>query len=233
MTISVEKFRARLRSYSESDLKQTLENCRGKDEYALKVKEELNERYPGWDRPKTRRGGNRATMARFRGKEQEFDTARAAYIWLVERFAEVNPTLFTDVRWETTGYVGVGRRRGPDGAARNYFAKSPTKLFRKTPTLADSPSNFYRLTNGWYVNLNLNTRENFEILCRFSSVAGLTHNQDWDWEVTDPTEQFNDSRRRIQLAAELQKEIDELLGQPPGANPAVNPDSAKAQRRLP
>ena len=218
MPLSIEQFRARLRSYSESDLKQTLENSRGKDESAREVKEELNARFPGWDRPRARRGGSRATLARFRGKEQEFDTARAAYIWLVERFAQVNPALFTDVRWETTGYVGVGRRRGPGGAARNYFAKSPVKLFRQTPALADSRSNFHRLTNGWYVNLNLNTRENFEILCRFSSVSGLTHNQDWDWEVLDPTDQLRESKRRVQLAAELQKEMDEFLGQLPSAD---------------
>ena len=218
MLPSIEKFRARLLSYSESELKQTLENCRGQDEYAREVKLELNSRFPGWDKPRTRRGGSRATIARFRGKKQEFETARAAYIWLVERFAETNPTLFTDVRWETTGYVGVGRRRGPDGAARNYFAKSPAKLFRQTPALADSPSNFHRLKNGWYVNLNLNTRENFEILCRFSSVSGWAHDRDWDWEVLDPTEQLHDSRRRTQLAAELQKEINEFLAQPPAVD---------------
>lgn len=218
MPLSLEQFRARLRSHSEAELKQTLANCQGKDEYAREVLQHLNECFPGWDKPRTRRGGSRATVARFRGKEQEFETARAAYIWLVERFAQTNPTLFTDVRWETTGYVGVGRRRGKDGAARNYFAKSPAKLFRHTPTLADSPSNYHRLTNGWYVNLNLNTRENFEILCRFSGVSGLQHDGDWDWVVLDPTDQLSDSRHRVQLGAELLKEMDEFFRQSPSAD---------------
>lgn len=218
MPPSIEQFRAKLHIYSQAELKQTLENCRGEDEYAREVLQELNGRFPGWDKPKTRRGGGRPTVARFRSKEQEFQTARAAYIWLVERFAQANPTLFTDVRWETTGYVGVGRRRSKDGAARNYFASSPEKLFRQTPALADSPSNYHRMTNGWYVNLNLNTRENFEILCRFSSVCGLQHNQDWDWEVLDATDELNDTRHRAQLGAELLREMGVLFHQAPSAD---------------
>lgn len=213
MPITIEEFRGRLSTYSRAQLEQTLRNCLQKPDYAREVKECLDRRFPGWDEPRTRRGGSRTTIARFRGQEFKFESARAAYLWLIERFAEMNPTLFTDVRWETTGYVAVGRRRGPDGAARNYFAKSPAKLFRQTPTLADSQSNYRRLNNGWYINLNLNTRENFEILCRFSAVSGLSHNIDWDWEVLDPTEQLHDSRRRVQLGAELEKEIYGLLAQ--------------------
>lgn len=218
MPLSLDQFRESLRTESEDELRQRFENSRGKEKYAehaLVVKRELDARFPGWEKPRTRRGGSRATIARFRGKEREFDTARSAYIWLVERFASVNPTLFTDVRWETTGYVGIGRRRGPDGAARNYFAKAPAKLFRQTPTLAGDPNNFHLLKNGWFVNLNLNTRENFEILCRFASVSKLKHGDDWDWEVLEPTGQLNDVRQRALLAEELQKEIDEFFRHPP------------------
>lgn len=221
MPLSLDQFRESIRTDSEAALKQRYENCRANPKYAehaLIVKRELNARFPGWDRPRTRRGGSRPTIARFRANEEEFETARAAYIWLVERFAGENPALFTDIRWETTGYVGVGRRRGPTGAARNYFAKAPAKLFRQTPSLADNPNNFHRLTNGWYLNLNLNTRENFEILCRFSVVSKLRHGDDWDWEVLDPTEQLSDARQRTQLAKELEKEIDEFLSQPPKAD---------------
>lgn len=218
MPITFEQFRESIRSEAESQLKQRLENCRAKTKYAehaLVVKQELDLRFPGWDKPKTRRGGSRPTIARFRGETQEFDTARAAYIWLVERFATNNPTLFTDVRWETTGYVGVGLRKGVDGAARNYFARTPKKLFRATPSLADNPRNFHKLTNSWYVNLNLNTRENFEILCRFAAVSKLIHGEDWDWEGLDPTEQLHDARQRTIHAEKLMKELDELLAKPP------------------
>lgn len=217
MPLSPEQFHESILGETESELKQRFENCRANAKYAehaLVVKQELDLRFPGWDKPKTRRGGSRPTIARFQGSELEFETARAAYIWLVERFAASNPTLFTDLRWETTGYVGVGRRRDVGGAARNYFAKAPAKLFRKTPTLADDPSNYHRLTNGWYVNLNLNTRENFEILCRFAAVSKLKHCEDWDWEVVEPTEQLHDARQRTILSEELLKEMDEFHAEP-------------------
>lgn len=221
MPINLDQFRVSIRAESESDLKQRFDNCRANPayaEHALVVKRELDARFPGWDKIKARRGGSRPTISRFQGLAEEFETARAAYIWLVERFAAVNPALFNDVRWETTGYVGVGRRRGPGGAARNYFAKTPTKLFRQTPSLADNPNNFHRLTNGWYVNLNLNTRENFEILCRFAAVSKLKHREDWDWEVIDPTEDLQDARQRSVCADEILREMYELLGQPPSAD---------------
>jgi hypothetical protein len=221
MAIPLDQFRLRLKNYSRSELEQTFRNCvqQRNVEYAHEAKDQLDARYPGWDKPRTHHGGSKPTIARFRDKRSEFETAKAAYIWLVERFAQVNPSLFADVRWETTGYVCVGRRRGSGGSARNYFAKSPVKLFRRTPTLADNPNNYHLLTNGWYLNLNLNTRENFEILCRFSAVSQFKHDIDWDWDVLDPTEQLHDSRRRVQLAAELEEELfDEFLRQPPVAD---------------
>jgi hypothetical protein len=214
MTMSLDRFRDSLKSDSQSELLQRFENSKSSARYAehaIIVKRELDTRFPGWDKPRTHRGGSRRTIARFKGEEQKFDTARAAYIWLVEQFAVSNPELFTDVRWETTGYVAVGRKKGPAGAARNYFARSPIKLFRRTPTLAEDANNFHRLTNGWYVNLNLNTRENFEILCRFAAVSQLKHGLDWDWEVLDPTEPLNDARQRQLLAKDLEKKLDEFF----------------------
>ena len=221
MPASLDNFRRTILREAEAVLEQRYDNCRANSKYlehAHLLKEELDRRFPGWDKPRTRRGGSRTTIARFREKKSEFETAKAAYVWLVERFAEGNPSLFTDVRWETTGYVGVGRRRGPNGAARNYFAKSPAKLFRQTPSLADDQNNYHRLTNGWYVNVNLNTRQNYEILCRYSAVSKFQHEFDWDWEVLDPTDQLHDARRRVRLAAELMKEFDDFLSAPPATD---------------
>jgi hypothetical protein len=218
MPTSLDQFRERLKADTETQLIQRLKNCRASTRYlehAALVNRELDARFPGWDAARTHRGGSRRTIVQLHGQEHTFETARAAYIWLIERFVAANPELFTDLRWETTGYVAVGRRKGPDGAARNYFARHPIKLFRRTPALADNPNNFHRLTNGWYVNLNLNTRENFEILCRFAAVSNLTHGQDWDWEVNDPTDPLNDARRRVLQAKELEREMEEFFAQKP------------------
>lgn len=215
MSVSLEEFLNAVRCETQTLLVQRLTNCRANPKYAEHariVEDVLNERYPGWDRPRKRRGGKRPTVARFKDRIHEFESARDAYIWLVERFADAAPTLFADVRWETTGYFAVGRRRRPgERVQRNYFAKSPAALFRRTPTLADNSSHYHRLLNGWYVNLNLNTRENFEILCRLSAVASAAHGADWDWEVLDPSEELHTARQR-QVAAELlQREIDEWV----------------------
>jgi hypothetical protein len=216
MLTSLDQFRESLKTDSEAQLRQRLKNSQASPKYAEHatiVSQELSTRFPGWDAPKTHRGGSRRTIVRFQGGEHKFETARAAYIWLVERFAVVNPSLFTDLRAETTGYVAFGRRKGSDGAARNYFARKPANLFRRTPTLADNPNNFHRLPNGWYVNLNLNTRENFEILCRFAAVSKLVHGQDWDWEVTDPTDPLHDARQRVLQAKAMEREMDAFFAQ--------------------
>jgi hypothetical protein len=215
MSESLEAFRQSIQVETQAILADRLINCRANPKYAKHariIEEVLNERFPGWGRPRARRGGKRPTVARFKGREQEFESARDAYVWLVERFADAAPTLFMDVRWETTGYFAVGRRRNRSGhAQRNYFAKSPKALFRRTQSLADVSSHYRRLSNGWYVNLNLNPRENFEILCRLSAVAGAAHGADWDWEVLDPSEELRSARQRQIAAKELQREIDEWL----------------------
>jgi hypothetical protein len=218
MALTPDQLRERIKTESQTSLKQRLVNCRANSKYAEFVpilRNELDARFPGWDRPVSRRGGSRTTVAHFRGIKKHFSTARAGYIWLVEQFAQHNPALFTDVRWDTTGYVAVGLRRGPKGAARNYFARSPQKLFLQTPSLADDSNNFHRIGNGWYVNLNLNTRENFEILSRFAAISKFTHIGDWDWEVLDPTEDLSEARARNARAIEALRELDAMLVQAP------------------
>ena len=215
MAAHLDKFRQELQYDSQTALRQRLVNCRANPKYsehAKLIEAELSRRFPGWESPRTRRGGKKQTTARFKTKELEFETARDAYVWLIERFAETIPEVFIDVRFETTGYFAIGRRRSPGAkASRNYFAKSPAKLFLRTPSLAENQSNHRRLTNGWHVNLNLNTRENFEILCRLSAIAKLDHGVDWDWEVLEPTEELHDVRKRTEAAAAFQREVDEWL----------------------
>lgn len=215
MSASLETFRESIRSDSQSALVQRLVNCRANPKYsehARMVEQELNARYPGWDKPRTRRGGKRATVAKFKERTAQFESARDAYIWLVERFADAVPSLFTDLRLETIGYFAIGRRRTPEQRAqRNYFAKTARNLFRRSPSLADDSSNYRRLSNGWFANLNVNTRENFEILCRLSAVAKLTHGADWDWEVLDPTEELHTVRQRTIAAEKLQREVEEWI----------------------
>lgn len=194
-------------SRTKDDLITILHNCKKDAQRAAEALDRLNSHWPGWDKPKANKGGSRETIARFKTVETTHPSARAAYVWLIERFSQTFPQLFEDVRWETTGLVAVGRSRGPEGAARNYFARSPGGLFLRSPELAKNNNHFAQLLNGWYVSLNLNTVENFDILCRFGYVAGLRHENEWDWIVLDPSQGLSERNARNELARKLLQEL--------------------------
>jgi len=194
-----------LRGELEGLLKEAI--AANERELAYEIRDVIEERFP----PLARRGGPAETVGRYKGMERHFGTAIEAYIWLVERFIEVRPEVFTDIKWETTGYVAVGQRRSEGHAIRNYFAKSPTKLFRESPHLADNPNNYCRLANAWYANKNLSNAQKFDILCRFGWVVGLTWRTDWDLEVLDPSEQLANLKVRTKVAERALDELDALL----------------------
>ena len=186
-------------------------------ELALDIKEVIDERFSNLQQ--SARGAT-PTISTFRSTEKRFSTAKGAYAWLVDRFAGARPEVFTDIRWETTGYVAIGRQRTEEGRPlRNYFARSPEKLFRNSPWLAADQSNFVQLQNGWYANVNLNNREKFDILCRFGWVVGLKGGKDWDWDVLEPSEGLRDRKERIALAETLFAELDAFAQERTAASP--------------
>jgi hypothetical protein len=196
-------------------------------ELAFDIRDVIDERFPT-AQPSVR--GATLTISTFRSTEKHFPTAKEAYVWLIDRFVGAKPDVFTDVRWETTGYVAIGRHRTEEGKAiRNYFARSPEKLFRNSPWLAAEQSNYVRLQNGWYANVNLNNREKFDILCRFGWVVGLKGGQDWDWDVLEPSEGLRDRKERIALAEKLFAELEAFVREsdPPQAQPGGPPDAAR------
>ncbi len=177
-------------------------------EIAFEIKDVIEERFPETGRS---RGGAAETISRYKGTTKRFSTAKEAYIWLAERFIGVRPEVFTDIKWETTGYVAIGHRRSEGHAIRNYFARSPGKLFRESPHLAEDSNNYFQLANGWYANTNLSNAQKFDILCRFGWVVGLKGGSEWDWEVLDPSEQLADRKERTKLAEKAFEELDALL----------------------
>jgi hypothetical protein len=215
MPMNIEQFRRMIQApeRTQQELEQTLRNVvdRNDRDRAQEVKSVLDSRFAGWDKPSARRGGATETIVRWGSTRKDFTTAKEAYLWLVERFSEANPQLFTDIRWGTTGYVAVGKRRGAAGVARNYFSRQPGNLFRAAAHLADDPNNFHRLSNGWYVNTNLSNAEKFEILCRFGGVSKLEYERDWEWEVLDPSDALVARKARVALAEEVFAELERAL----------------------
>jgi hypothetical protein len=109
---------------SEEDLRGMLTNALngGAREHAAVAKAELDRRFPGWDVPKSRKGGPKPTVARFLAQEQSFSTSRDAYIWLIKRFIEAKPSVFDDPSKDTI-HLAVGK-------SRNYFGRNLQKMFR-------------------------------------------------------------------------------------------------------
>ena len=94
---------------------------------------------------------------------------------MIERFTEAHPEPFSSLNWETA-FIAKGRRR-------NYFGRDPQRMFFGSPHLADDQNMYRPLRNGWYVNLNLNNDQKFEILCRFAAVGKFIWGQEWHWEI--------------------------------------------------
>ena len=152
----------------------------GKLEFAAVAKETLDRRFPGWDKVSYRKGGPTPTTVFFGGVRHEFPSAKEADVWLISRFVKTYPELFIDLNWETVFVV--------KGKKRNYFGRSPAKMFHHSHHLAEDSNNYIWLVNGWSVNLNLSNAQKRDILGRFAHVANLKYGEDWQWKVSGEPE---------------------------------------------
>lgn len=144
-------------------------------ECARIVEDELNRRFPGWKHIKRQPVRSKLTLARFKNQENEFPSSKDAYVWLLERFISAKPDLFFTPNWETD-FVALGR-------ARNYFDRDPRSMFHESPHLAENKSNYRKLSNGWYANVNLSNERKFHVLGRLAAVAKVQWESEWYWEV--------------------------------------------------
>jgi hypothetical protein len=146
--------------------------AKGANEFVRAAEAELNQRFPGWNRVRTR---STPTKVRFDQDEQLFDTAKEAYLWLVEKFAAARPSTFQKVDWSTQFVV--------EGTKRRYFARNPKGLFPAAPQRAEDASLYEKLSNGWFAITNLNNDEKFAILCRLAAVGKMEFERHWYWEI--------------------------------------------------
>ncbi len=172
-----EKFREMVESPSRSkdELLSIRANALSKDGFShiLVVEQVLEQRFPGWCKGPSSRGGSKPTVAMFRGEQQDFPSEKEAYLWLIERFIAHNPKPFMNPDRQTLFIA--------KGAQVLYFARSLDALFRQTPHLAKDGRKHHRLGNGWYAQLVLNEEQKVEILERIASVSNLRMGVDWDW----------------------------------------------------
>lgn len=174
MGVSLDRFRERCAEVTVNDLIRMHQNAqiKGAAEFVHVAEEALNRRFPGWNRGRTR---STPTRVRFGGEEQLLQSAKEAYVWLIEKFVANGPSILGQVDWST--------RFVAEGTKRSYFARSSAGLFLASPHLAKDRNNYHELSNGWYAILNLNNEQKFSILCRFAAVVGVEFEKQWYWEV--------------------------------------------------
>lgn len=202
-----EKFKAMIVRASKDDLLVILRKVRDKPnaDYEDLLLQELDSRYPGWSVSSRRRaGGRKFNRATFEGAVFEFETAKDGYLWLVERFISKIPQLFENPD-KKTAQIAMGH-------GRNYFARSPEKLFKKSPHLRDNAANYHRLSNGWYANTNLDNARKFEVLARLAFSAGLEFEKKWDWVVMDRTDQLLAGQERHRFVLDVWRAFEIEMG---------------------
>ena len=175
--MNIERFLALLNdpAKTKQDLMTIRENAIRSNaiEHVHHAERVLEERFPSWRVVKSRRGGPTPTDVMFLKKRQHFNTAKDAYVWLIERFTQHYPKPFVELDWETV-FVAKGPRA-------LYFAMSVSKLFGARTHLSEDKNKYHRLTNGWYAKLVLSNKQKLELLMKFSTVARLRFGSDWDW----------------------------------------------------
>lgn len=185
--MEIGKFKEKLSRYDKDDLIKVLLNVRVKRNvpYEDMVLAELDSRFPGWHIVKRGKSGgrtyNRATVF---GETKEFETAKDGFVWLITKFVSKDPSIFDSPNSKLVR-VAVGR-------GRNYFARSPEKLFPKSPHLAENSSSYEKLPNGWYANVNMSNAEKFRILSLLAWATKLEFEKDWNWEVIGSTKALVD-----------------------------------------
>lgn len=147
-------------------------NAKNRPDLAVIAESVLAERFPPFGE---RSGRGTPTRVAFRGEERVFDTAKAAYLWLLEKFVAMNPDLLTTPDWRHA-FIAEGRQR-------RYFAQSPKDLFDGSPHLADDATMYAQLSNGWFVNLNIGNDQKLGILAKVAAVSEFKIDVDWAWEV--------------------------------------------------
>lgn len=143
---------------TQKELEQILHNALQKNanEHAVVVKEQLDLRFPKWQKPRSRVGGNTPTYAMYRKKIRRFETATEAFVWLVEEIVQSHPGIFEKL--EATNPWSM------EGHSRRWFARSPEQLYYCSRHLAANSALFRKLSNGWFVDVNSNNEHKWSVL---------------------------------------------------------------------
>jgi len=149
----------------------------GKPEFAAIANEVLLQRFPVKGR---RSGGATPTTGTFRGRSEEFDSGKDAYLWLVEQCCRYRPDTLDK-------YVVLHAKAGARSKGRR-FATNGNDLFPEGSRRRGDRAFYSKVSNGWFADTNLNHTDKFATLMQLSYVCGLEYEVDWDFRVTGATD---------------------------------------------
>jgi hypothetical protein len=184
---------ARSTSRSQKDLETMRHNAIARNEVDLAkiATDVLDERFPGWRDSGTKRSGATPTAVKIHNTERKFSTAKEAFVWLMDNLVQLFPEPFEELDWRTEFLI--------KGTRRLYLAPDPRSLFFGSPHLADDHNNYQKLSNGWFLNVNLNNDEKFKVIARMAALAGLEFGADWSWTIigSHPSEDLQNLIKRM------------------------------------
>jgi hypothetical protein len=171
--MDIEKFQRLLHDpgRSKHDLMQMHENAIKKSEVAhIRAAENaLDKRFPNWRVVRTHGGGKEPTLVEFKGQKVLCDSAKDAYLWLVEKFLLQHPDLL-ERDWSV-----FHRDKG------TFFSRSLQELFKGYKGDVE-PYMHCKLSNGWHAKANLPNDQKLDSLAHLAALAGMQFGNDWDWK---------------------------------------------------
>jgi hypothetical protein len=110
-------------------------------------------------------------QVKFRGFSRYFDSQKEAYEWLIDKFLIAAPGILENE--EHRHFIC-------DGPGRRYLADRPQDLWLKSTHLVDEKL-YKKMSNGWYLNTNLDEKTKLGVLRRFAKISGFQEDADWSW----------------------------------------------------
>jgi hypothetical protein len=146
-------------------------------------------------------GGKTRTRATFRGRAEEFQSGKDAYLWLVERFHHAFPDALE--RYNSL------HRSGGKGNVSSRFARTPAQLFPLGSKRAGDSKFYSPLSGEWFADTNINHDDKFAALLKLSYVCKVQYPLDWEFSPVGSTDALRKHQDAVIRAEEM---LAELLG---------------------
>ena len=146
--------------------------------------------------------GRTPTLAAFKGETQEFDSAKDAYLWLVQRFRATSPALLER-------YVEEHARKKQSQGLR--FASVPEKLFPPGSSRIGNPQFVHNFGDGWFADVNISNDDKYAALLALSGLSGISDSE-WQFQPSVASDALRKHREQVALGKQL---LDGLDGKKP------------------